>query len=194
MIRRSLLAPLAIALLAAGCQARGIERTAAPAPDPSAGSEAVGKYRLSGAEALSSGEGDSLFRFSDGTAAYLTVFRYAVPEEVKVGPDSQAWTAREGAKFEAIQPILVQQGRIETYRTAFNNTREVDLDGVRVLESAIAIGVRANGNVRMDFQYLYLVHGRFLKVRGTFPGQTWQTSDIANFSREIARRAQRAPR
>jgi hypothetical protein len=46
----------------------------------------------------------------------------------------------------------------------------------------------------MDFQYLYLIDGRFLKVRATFPGELWKTGEMPNFAREVAGRAHRASR
>jgi hypothetical protein len=163
--------------------------TAPPAAnETSAGATSIGRYRFKVAEVSSSGSRDSIFRYTDGTDAIVSVFRYDVPPDVKIGPDSQSWTAREGGKFEQVQSILLQQGRIENFRTAFADTSDLDIGGVTVTEHSTAIAVRAGGRVRMDFQYLYLVGGRFLKVRGTFPGDSWRTSEIADFSREVARR------
>ncbi len=177
-----------------GCAPRGGPSIVAPAAQPAAsgafaGATSIGRYRFTRAEVLSSGSRDSIFRYTDGTAARVSVFRYDIPPDVKIGADSQSWTAREGPKFEQLQSVLVKQGRIESFLTAFTDTKELDIGGVTVLEHSTAIAVRVRGRLHMDFQYLYLVGGRFLKVRGTFPGESWRTSAIPNFSREVARLA-----
>lgn len=129
-----------------------------------------------------------MYRFTDGSAAILTAIRYSIPQDVKIEADSQAWTTREGEKFERMQQILLGRRTIENYRTLLSHAQSVDLVDTRLLEHATVVSTRRHGTSTMEFQYLYLVGGRFLKVRGTFPGEQWQTSDFLAFARELARR------
>ncbi len=154
----------------------------------------VGRYRFTRGELIRSTRNDSIYRFTDGTPATVSVIRYDVPENVKVGADPQAWTTPEGERFEEVQSILLQQGRIQSFEKAFSTTSDVVVDNAVLREHAIAIAVRPSGTTRMDYQYLYVVGGRFLKVRGTFPGDSWKNSDFPEFAREVARRTYRAAR
>lgn len=180
------------ALVGAACAPVTGARSSAPASTTEGSATRIGRYELTRSELLGSTTRDSIYRYTDGTKSTISVIRYDVSEGAKIGVDSQAWTAREGEKFELVQSALVEQGRIESFRTAFSNTQELVVDGTVLREHSIAIAVRARGSVYMDFQYLYLVGGRFLKVRGTFPGESWKTSEIPNFAREIARRVHRS--
>lgn len=61
--------------------------------------------------------------------------------------------------------------------------------GQRILESRIVAPVRfRNGTVAVDMQFLYLIDGKFVKVRATIPAQDWQQSTVPSFSRALARR------
>jgi hypothetical protein len=190
MMRSSLLALSALVCIA--CAPTAVRPTVTPSATSEAGIAAIGRYRLTHSQLLPETSRDSIFRYSDGTASIVSVFRYDVPEDVKVVVDSQAWIAREGEKFAQVQDAFVEQGKIESYRVAFSGTNELAVDGAVLGEHSIAIAVKARGAVRMDFQYLYLIDGRFLKVRATFPGELWKTGEMPNFAREVARRAHRA--
>ena len=112
---------------------------------------------------------------------------FAIPVDVQVGPDSQSWTVREGVKFRAVQPILVQRRMIDAYEPAFMKTDTLTIGGRVINEHATAIVTRSRGRVSVDFQYLYLVAGRFVKVRATVPSEGWQNTDIPVFARMMAR-------
>ncbi len=133
-------------------------------------------------------------RTPNDSPATVSVIRYSVPNELKSSADSTIWTTVEGERFEEVQSVLMQQGRIEGFEKAYSTTTDVEVDDAVLREHAIAIAVRSRGVIRMDFQYLYTVKGRFLKVRGTFPGDSWKTSDFPEFAREVARRVYRASR
>lgn len=153
--------------------------------------EPNGRYRFTQADVVPSTPGDSIYRFRDGTGANVSVIRYAMPPDVRVDADSQRWTAREGTKFADVQAILQQQGRIEAWRLAFEDTTRLTLSAAPpVLEHAIGIVVRSRGAERMDVQYLYFIHGRLLKIRGTVPIAAWPESELQAFAREAARRVQ----
>jgi hypothetical protein len=183
----------------AACAARVSPEVAAlAAPSPVLGSGAVptqvGRFRLSKVEAIKFLPADTLYRFTDGSVANVSAVRYAIAPDVKAGSDSQAWTAREGEKFERIQQILLRQGRIESYRTYLSQAQRLNLGDAELIEHATVLTVQKVDAGTVEFAYVYLIGGRFLKVRGTFPGDQWQASDFPAFARELARQVRIASR
>ena len=151
-------------------------------------------FKLTAREAVSGAPADSAFRFSDGSPTILTVFVYGVAADVKVGADSQKWTPREGEKFKAVQEIQKNRGRITAFSVAFSDTTRFAAGERGILEHRIAIPVRfPNGVVAVEFEYLYLIGGKFVKVRATVPEQDWQKTHVALFARVLATRMARAP-
>ena len=184
--------PIALILVSAAC---GPKPQTAPAPtlpnNPTGTSRIpaqLGRYRLTRRDGVEGAPNDSAYRYTDGSQTRVTVFVYAIPVDVQVGADSQSWTPREGRKFEAVQPLLVQRGMIGAYEVAFANTGEITAANRKITEHATAIAVRTRGQVAVDFQYLYLVAGHFLKVRATVPSDGWEKTDVPTFAREMARR------
>jgi hypothetical protein len=168
-----------------------VERSVSAPSSVVSASATIGRYRLMQAELVRGTRRDSIFRYSDGSPAIVSVIRYDVPPSESLDGDAQLVTAREGARFAEIQPILQQQGRIEGFRVAFQDTTRLDLGAsAPTLEHAIGVIARARGVERMDVQYLYLIDGRFFKIRGTFGMDAWPTSELATFARDAARRAQ----
>ena len=151
-------------------------------------------FKLTAREAVSGAPADSAFRFSDGSPTILTVFVYDVDAEVKVDADSQKWTPREGEKFKAVQEIQRSRGRIAAFTVAFSDTTRFAAGERRILEHSIAIPVRfPNGVVAVEFEYLYLIDGKFVKVRATVPEQGWQQTHVPLFARALATRMAGAP-
>jgi hypothetical protein len=190
----SRLVSLSCLVAAVACGSPASRPTTVPTPQASSDlvggiPTQVGRYRLTAREAIGP-VGDSLFRFSDGSKIRLTVFRYAVPPDILANADSGAWTTTEGAKFEEVQPYRVRERQIDEYKLAFADTSRQNVGDTSVTEHATAIAVKSRGEVLMDFQYLYLIRGRFLKVRATVPGNAWSTAGIPDFAREVARRVQ----
>ena len=184
--------PVALVLASAAC---GPNVQSAPAPAlPASSSRAsripveLGRYKLTRREGIEGEPNDSAYHYSDGSRTRVTVFVYGIPVDVQVGADSQSWTPREGKKFEEVQPLLVQRGMIGAYELAFANTGEITAANRKITEHATAIAVRSRGQVAVDFQYLYLVAGRFLKVRATVPSDGWEKTDVPTFARVLARR------
>lgn len=195
MPRHAILALSVLATVACMQSGRG---SRAGSPPPSAALEVsevpsvVGRYRLTEVRAIQGYPADTIYRFTDGSGAPVSAIRFPVPEDVRTSPDSQAWTVREGEKFALVQAERVRRGVIESYEVAFTDTSTVD--DARLFEHSVAIAVRRNGRIEVEFQYLYLVGGRFLKARGTFPADQWTTSEFPNFARELARRVGAATR
>src|SRR5262245_8852021 len=151
-------------------------------------------FKLTAREAVSGAPADSAFPFSDGSPTILTVFVYGVAADVKVDADSQKWTSREGEKFKVAQEIQKSRGQIAKFSVAFSDTTRFAAGERSILEHRIAIPVRfPNGAVAVEFEYLYLVDGRFVKVRATVPEQDWQKTHVALFARALATRMARAP-
>ena len=149
----------------------------------------IGAFKLTERAAIGSEPTDSLFRFSDGSRTILTVFVYDVDADVKSDPDPQKWTAVEGEKFEAVQDIRVSRGAISSYAVAFSDTTRFAVGTQKILEHAISIPVRfPNGSVAVDLQYLYLIGGKFVKVRATIPEMGWQQTKVPSFARDLAHR------
>jgi hypothetical protein len=159
----------------------------APTPGSSAIPAELGRYKLIDRHGVEGAAGDSAYRFTDGSATHVTVFVYAIPRDVQVSPDSQSWTTLEGKKFQEVQPLLVERGMIGAYQLAFANNNDLTIGNRTVNEHATAIVIRSRGQVAVDFQYLYLVAGRFLKVRATVPQKGWEKTDVPTFARALAR-------
>ena len=151
-------------------------------------------FKLTERGAATGAPADSLFRFSDGSPTILSVFVYNVAAEVKVDADSQKWTPREGEKFKTVQEIQRSRGRIAAFTVALSDTARFAAGARSILEHSIAVPTRfPNGVIAVEFQYLYLIDGKFVKVRATVPEQGWQKTNVPSFARALATRMARAP-
>lgn len=169
-------------------------RPSAVSPAPTASVYArvpaqVGEFRLTERASVSGAPGDSLFRFRDSSRTNLTVFIYEIGADVRVEADSQLWTAREGGKFKEIQDIRVARGQIAEYVLAVSDTSRIGIGRYDILEHWMATPVRfPSGAIAVDMQFLYLVGGKFIKVRATIPEQGWEQTRVPSFARELALR------
>lgn len=184
--------PIALILMSAPC---GPKPQTAPTPTLPANPThtnripaQLGRYRLARRVGIEGAPNDSAYHYSDGSPTRVTVFVYQIPVDVQVGADSQSWTPREGEKFEEVQPLLVKNGMIGAYEVAFANTGEITAANRKITEHSTAIAVRSHGQVAVDFQYLYLVDGHFVKIRATVPSDGWEKTDVPAFARDMARR------
>lgn len=180
---------LAIAACSPRAGAPPSPRPAAAADGPSLRMPArVGDFELTERAAVEGLPSDSVFRFSDGSATRLSVITYDVGEDVKVEPDSQKWTAAEGEKFRVVQEVRQSRGQIAAYVVAFSDTARVSAGDRALLEHAAGVPVRSrSGTVSVELQYLYLIGGKFVKVRATVPEPGWQQTTVPAFARELAR-------
>ena len=152
----------------------------------------IGAFKLTQRGVVQAAPFDSLFRYRDSTRTILTVIIYGLSDDVKIEADSQKWTAREGDKFRQVQEILKSRGRFADYIVAFSDTVRFAVGPMGILEHSIATPVRyANGSVAVDMQYLYLIGGKFVKVRATVPQEIWEKEPIPQFARELALRLAR---
>ena len=180
----------------------------APAPTPAAGPQPatpvtsappanlyprippeIGSFKMTARTTVRGLPTDSLFRFRDSSRTILTVIVYDVAEDVMIEGDSQKWTAREGEKFKEVQDIRVRRGQIAAYVLSVSDTTRFSVGERSLLEHFVAAPVRfPNGAISVEMQYLYLIGGKFVKVRATIPEQGWQQSRVPSFARELARR------
>ncbi|CAN5892232.1 hypothetical protein BH11GEM2_BH11GEM2_00960 [soil metagenome] len=152
----------------------------------------VGAFKVTERMGIRGFPTDSLFRFRDSSKTNLSVIIYDIPADVRVDSDSQKWTLREGEKFKAVQDVLKSRGQIAAYTLAFSDTIRFTVDARGILEHSIAGSVRfPNGAIAVELQYLYLIGGKFVKVRGTIPAQGWQQTRAPSFARELAVRMAR---
>lgn len=150
--------------------------------------DAIGAFKLTERATIRGIPTDSIFRFRDGSPTILSLIIYEVPSDVKVGDDPQKWTQREGEKFRTVQEIRQSRGQISAFQVAFSDTARI-AGAQQILEHSIAVPTRMpNGAVAVEMQFLYLIGGKFIKVRGTIPEQGWEQTQVPAFARELALR------
>ena len=149
----------------------------------------IGAFKLTQRAAVSGAPADSLFRYKDGSPTNLTVFIYDADADGHPDLDAPTRTAREGEKFKAVQDILMSRGQISAHQMAFSDTTRVTVGQSTILEHAVAMPTRyPDGAITVEMQYLYLIGGKFLKVRATVPEKGWQETQVPQFARELALR------
>jgi hypothetical protein len=147
----------------------------------------IGAFKLTERAAVRGAPADSLFRYKDGSPANLSVFIYDADADRQNDADPQLRTAREGEKFKAVQDILMSRGQIAAHRVAFSDTTRLTVGTGTLLEHAIGLGTRhPNGAITVELQYLYLIGGKFVKVRATIPEKGWEQANVPQFARELA--------
>ena len=187
-------------LIVAGCSAGpAAVPVASPAPSVSpAGAarrsiyqripDSVGSYRLTQRSVVRGVPTDSLFRFSNGSRTIVTVLVYDISSDVKVEPDSQKWTFREGEKFKLVQQIRRDRGDISEFTEPLSDSTRMTIGSRQLLEHSIVIPTRYNnGAVTVEYQILYLIDGKFLKVRATIAADDFRKSTVREFSKNLAR-------
>lgn len=183
-----------MAIAMAGCSAATPAATPSPTPATAASSTSpapamprmVGRYVRIADETVRDAPTDSLFRFTDSLKTRVSVIRYPVRDYNRVGADSQAWTARAGESFREVQPVLVRQGVIQSFEVIFSEAKPVTLGARTLTEHSAAVVTRSRGVSMVELQYLYLVRGKFLKIRASVPEDRWETSGIPEFARNLA--------
>jgi hypothetical protein len=188
MYRRILIASL---LATAACSPRGGQL---PSPHPAAVDESryhrvpdrVGDFVLTERSAIGGMPDDTIFRFRDGSAARVSVFVYDVGEDVMAEPDTLKWASLEAEKFEAVQELRRSRGEITAYVVSVSDTARIPAGDRQVLEHSLAVPVRSRDDrISIEFQYLYLIGRRFVKVRATVPEQGWEQTKVRSFAREL---------
>lgn len=178
------------ALLVAGCQHTGkvgAAPVAASTPSPHARiPNALAGFRLTERAPIRGMEPDSLYRFRDSTRANVTVFVYSVPPDVSADGDAQRWTVREGEKFRASQDVRRSRRQIVAYELVISDTTRLEGNRAILEHRSVSPTRYPGGAVTVEMQYLYLIDGRFVKVRATVPAQGWEQTQVPTFARALA--------
>ena len=149
--------------------------------------QAIGAFKLTERAVVRAAPFDSIFRYRDGSPTILSVIIYDISSISKVDADSQKWTAREGALFEQVEEIQRRRGVLSDYKVAFADSERFTVGKRQLLEHHIAIPVRyANGAIAVESQNLYLIDGKFVKVRATVPLNGWEHNEALIFGRKLA--------
>ena len=149
----------------------------------------VAGFKLTERTSVTSVPSDSVFRFRNDSRTTVTVIIYEVPAEAKVGADSQSWTPRQGEQFLEVMVALRERGRISDFTEPVSSTARITGGGREIVEHAMSIPTRhSNGNVVVEMQFLYLIDGKFVKVRATVPHEEFKASRMGSFARELAQR------
>lgn len=125
------------------------------------------------------------FRYGDGSRTRVSVFVYPADSAIAVAEPRQT-VAQEGPLFAESLPVGVQRGRYDAYNVAFAHADSLEVDGQLVFGHVTAAPTKTAGRVNVEFQYLYLVGTRFVKVRATVPAAGWQDTDVPLFAKELA--------
>lgn len=147
----------------------------------------VGRYSLKPPDATApAASGDTPYRFSDGSQTRVTVFVYAVPPDVRQGEEPQTWVTAEGTKFVQVLHIGVERGWYDDFQVAYSDPNPVVRDTLSIPGYEVAAATRSRGRVSVELEYVYFVHGNFLKVRATVPERGWTHTDVPRFAEQLA--------
>jgi hypothetical protein len=180
------LAPFAIALLV-GCAS-----APSPAPAPVLAnvyaripSELAG-FKLTERSTVRGMPSDSLFRFRDTTQVRLTVIVYNVPADAR-DANLDLSTMREGENFRTVQAAQKARGVISDYTEPVSDTTRIPAGKGRIFVHFVVVPTRwPNATVTVETQHLYVIAGKFVKVRATIPHSLWPNSRTTEFARALA--------
>jgi hypothetical protein len=145
----------------------------------------VDSFTMTTTESFPDSSAGTLYRYSDGSAANVSVILYGVPADVRRGDAPQAWVGAESAKYRAVIPVMIRRGWYDDIRMAFEEDQPLAVDSVSIPGFAVGAASKRAGKVSVELQYLYLVDGIFVKVRATVPGQTWQDTTVPSFAKDL---------
>lgn len=147
----------------------------------------LGDWRLTDAEVIRGTGAGGRYRFTDGSAARVSVIVYAVSDDAMNEPTPQGRVEHEGRKSQTVLDLLTQNGTYDGVGMAFAGADTVVANGVAVPGFSSAAAAKRNGRISVELQYLYLVGSRFLKVRATLPERDWERSTVPGFAKTLAR-------
>jgi hypothetical protein len=149
--------------------------------------KSVGSFRLLGARAVQGAPNDTNYRYDNGAGVAISVFRYAISDGVRVGGDTLEWIRREGQKFAAVQRLLVSRGIADSMKVRVGalNTARADFPVAEYV--SVAQTWSARRGTMLESEYVYVVDGRFLKVRGSEKDASEAASEVAQFARQLLR-------
>lgn len=147
--------------------------------------QAVGAFRLIAVRAVRGAPNDTNYRFDNGAGVGISVFRYAIPSDVKAGSDTVAWIRREGEKFPVVQRILASRGVSDSMKVRIGMLNPARPDFPLAEYAGVVQTWSAQRGVMLESEYIYVVDGRFLKIRGSEPHAVEGESQVARFARQL---------
>ncbi len=144
-------------------------------------------YTLRGSEPVGESYPGTVYHFGNGSDTDVGVIVYPVTREARRGSDAQHWVTHEGELFQQVLPDEVQRGWIEGYHVvriapAPVTSRTLTIPG----HVTTVVTRRPAGDVWVEFQYLYMIRGSFLKVRASVPERAWPQTDVPQFAKTLA--------
>jgi hypothetical protein len=184
-------------MVLAGLAACGGPPASAPTPSPApqsstpssalAAPASIAGFRLTSTGPVRGAPTDTTYRYAmDDTSVHVTAFRYHIAEYARVAPDSQAWTVREGSGFINVFPILKARGGVDAFEIAETKTSVVRIGNRDIAEHMMTVAVRMRGLPMVEEQFIYIVRGKFLKVRATMPADRYPARSAQAFARALA--------
>lgn len=131
---------------------------------------------------------DSVWRYTNGKAQ-VSVIRYALTSDVKVGSDTSAWLSREGDKFIRVMPMLKERGAIEKYEVKSSKVGDGPAPPRHEYVGVVVNTIKGKRSV--ELQYLYLVQNRWLKIRASEAEGGSASATVPRFARALANRVAR---
>lgn len=187
----SAIVSLTLAATLAGCarssgvmpaaQARGVAADRVEIP------RTVGNFRLVAVRPVRGAPSDTNYRFDNGAGLGISVFRYGIPADVRASGDTVAWIRREGEKFPVVQRILVSRGVADSMKVRLSMLNPARPDFPVAEYVGVVQTWSARRGVMIESEYVYVVGGRFLKIRGSEPDASEGTSLVAQFARALLR-------
>ena len=165
----------------AATQAAGATR--APMEIP----ESVGAFRRIAVRPVRGAPNDTNYRFDNGAGVGISVFRYAIPADVQRDRDTVAWIRREGEKFPVVQRILVSRGVADSMKVRLSMLNPARPEFPLAEYVGVVQTWSARHGVMIESEYIYVVDGRFLKIRASEPDAVEGGSQAAQFARQLLR-------
>src|SRR5688572_27478552 len=183
----------AIAWLTLGAALGGCARASTvPAATQAAGAttrrmeipQAVGAFRLIAVRAVRGAPNDTNYRFDNGAGLGISVFRYPIRDPAP-GGDTVAWIKREGEMFPVVQRMLVSRGAADSMKVRLSMLNPARPEFPLAEYVGVVQTWSARRGVMIESEYVYVVDGRFLKVRGSEPHAAEGESQAAQFARQL---------
>ncbi len=97
----------------------------------------------------------------------------------------------EVAKFTEAAPVGLQRGWYDDYKIAFGDSHPIALDADSLPGYVVALAFARRGQRFVSFFYIYALHGMYIKIRLTVPGENWGSNEAldlpAVFIQDVAR-------
>jgi hypothetical protein len=143
-------------------------------------------YRLTDTKIFPDSANGTGYTFSDGSADRVNVFIYPISPAARVGSDLRAWVAAEGKRFKEILAVGVQRRAWQMYTVMLDHPDSVAIANENIPGYLVVGGTRRGDIVNVEFQYLFGICDRFVKMRATIDSKTWTESQFPQFAKDLA--------